>query len=235
MKYLHILICCFSLATVQKTGAQNVTNEFLLLQKRYANLDNYSVSMNYKAYKGHTSSEVADVQAGKFEIFRQKMKFVMGDIEVLRNGNYTVQIDKQFQEMDISRTPTGWTPPVFGNFSRMDSILKKHNAVSFREESDGIRLLVFNLKNSGEEYEKIEIRYLPSGHITSITLFYRGVSDAYGVQGDYKPRVEIQYKEQNFSPGLTDEYFSEKKYFLVQDGKTIPNSTFKNYKIFDQL
>ena len=231
--HFFFVVACFSFATADGI-AQNITAEFLLLQNRYASLKNYSVSMNYKAYKGHTSTEVADVQSGIYELFNQKMRFVMGDIEVVQNGTYTIQIDKKFQEMDISETPTGWAPPVFGNFSRLDTILQKHNAVSFKQEASGARLLTFNLKKSGEEYEKIEIKYQSSGDITSITLFYRGNSDAYGVEEVYKPRVEIQYLNQNFRPAFTDEHFSEKKYFLLQNGKKMPNNLFKNYKIFDQ-
>lgn len=215
-------------------SAQNISAEFMLLQNRYNNIKRFSVQMTYKAYKGHQSFEMADMQQGKFEMDDRYLRFEMGGIEVVQTGKYVIHIDRNLQEMEVMKTAAKWEPPVFGSFMRLDSLLRKHNAVSFKLEPSGLRLLTFDLKRSGEEYEKIEIRYLPGGEISSIILFYRSVSDSYGVEGAYKPRVEISYRSENFNPVFPENYFSEKKYFMFSGEKIIPAGLFKNYQIFNQ-
>lgn len=229
---LLVLVCL----TANHTCAQNVMTELMLLKNHYADMERYSVSMTYKAYNGHNSQTVVDMLTGKFESWGNKKRFVLGRSEIIQNGSYLIQLDHELQEMDVIPTKTPATGmPAFGDLEGLEKLVQKNNAVSFRQEAGGIRLLVFDLKKSGDEHEKIELRYLPSGNIVSVTLFYRASMKSYGRDDDYKPRVEIQYRDHNFATVYEAEHFSEKKFFLIQNDAVIPQPAYKNYKIFDSL
>lgn len=217
-----------------RVSAQNPYGELNLLRKKYVGMEKYSASLTYTAYKGHKSTEVADRQRGRFEMSGANQRFVLGEIEFVRTPKYDIRIDHSFKEMEVFPLKSENEGGPESNFLRLDSILRKNDAVSLKKETSGSNVLVFDFTKGGHEYERIEIRYTQDRQITSVVLFYRGLSDAYGVEGSYKPRVEVKYGDQNFNPSFSPENFSGHKYISGKDGSFVPSSLFGNYKIITQ-
>lgn len=215
--------------------AQDSFAELNLLRNRYADLKNYSSQLVFKAYKGHTSTELVDQQTGQCEVSGDRFRLVMGPSTMLKNERYCLNVNDRFREIEVLDATKHAVEMPYGNFNRIDSILRKNKALSVTPQTDGTRLLIVDLKNSGDEYEKITVRYKPLGELVSIAFFYRGKASLYGIEDNYKARVEIEYRAQNFNAVFTADHFSEKKYVVVNDGQITPQPAYKNYEIFDLL
>lgn len=227
---LFVLLACAHLR------AQDSFAELERLRARYANLQNYSTQLVFKAYKGHTSTEIVDQQMGLCEISGNRFRLVMGQATLLKNETYCLSVDDRFREIEVFDATKHLMEAPYGNFSRIDSILRENKALNVQPLADGNRILSVNLKNSGDEYEKIAVKYRPGGELVSITFFYRGKASLYGIDGgDYKTRVEIEYRSQNFHPVFPADHFSEKKYVSIGQQKISPQPAYKNYQIFDLL
>ena len=202
--------------------AQNRTDVWAELQKvrdRYTRLDNYSVNLNYKVFKGHVSAELLENETGRFETGGSGSRYVLGDLELLRNDRYFVSIDRANKEMDIAPLTDQKSMPAFIDFTQMDSLMRKYDMVSQIPAKDGSRILRFDFsKNLFAEFERIDIQYLPSGDLLKAVLYYRQTADAYGSEEHFQPRLEVEYTQHNYKAVFAPDYFSEQKYFSTEDG-----------------
>lgn len=215
--------------------AQDSFSELNLLRSRYADLRNYSSQLVFKAYKGHTSTEIIDQQTGLCEVSGSRFRLAMGPSTILKNDRYCINVNEQFHEIEVLDAAKHALENPYANFARIDSMLRKNKALGVIPQTDGTRLLTVDLTRSGDEYEKIAVRYKPSGELVSITFFYRGKVSLYGIDDDYKARVEIEYRAQNFNTVFAGDHFSERKYVVINDGRITPQTAYKNYEIFDLL
>lgn len=228
---LLLLFCVLS----TQTWAQEPLAELNRLRERYTSLKSYSTQLVFKAYKGHTSTELVDMQTGRYDISGTRFRLAMGKTVTLRNERYCLNIDEAFREIDVMDARKQSSAPEYGNFRRIDSILTQNHALSLQTLPDGNRTLTVSLKNSGDEYEKFVIRYRPTGELLALIFFYRGKANLYGIEGEYQPRVEIEYKAQNFNAAYPEGYFSETRYVTIQGTDVLPQPAYKNYQIFDLL
>jgi hypothetical protein len=230
-----------SLITVLLTISVNIWGQdpYAELDKvklRYTSLQSYSIQLTIKAYKGHVSSEIADIVHGKYEVSGSRFKLTLGSATTLRNEAYILNIDDKFHEIDVSSIKKQEASQTeFIDFKKMEATLRKHNALSLKLAADGNKVLAFDMSKSGDEYEKVIINYRPSGELLSVILFYRSPVDAYGMTEKYKARMEITYTSQNLNAVFPENYFSEKKYIRADDQQITPQPAYKNYKIFDLL
>lgn len=218
-------------------AAQDPFSELEKIRATYTSLDSYSLRLNIKAYKGHASMELVDVLDGAYEVSGERYRYRLGNTVILKNENYLISIDERYKEIDIVDSKKQTLSPAadFMDFKKMETVLKKHNALGVKEGSNGNKVLVFDLKKSGYEYEKIEIRYRPSGEITAMILYYRLPSEAYDIPGTYKMRMEITYDSQKLNATFSPDHFSEKKYVNITDKGIFPQPPYKNYQISDLL
>jgi hypothetical protein len=236
LKNSYIKLSIFLLTCSINMWGQDAYAELDKVKLRYTSLKNYSIQLGIKAYKGHTSSEVADIITGKYEVSGTSFKLTLGSATTLRNENYLLGIDDKFHEIDVASVKKQEADQAgFVDFKKMEASIRKHNALSVKKGTDGNSVLTFDLAKSGDEYEKIIITYQPSGELVSVILFYRSPVEAYGMGGKYKARMEITYTSQNLNAVFPENHFSEKKYIRVTDREILPQPAYKNYKIFNLL
>lgn len=229
---VHLFLICAAFAQTDKRA-------WIELQKvrdHYAHLENYSVSLTYKVFKGHTSPEMMEIEQGRFETSPQGSRYVLGDLELIRNGKYFLSVDKANREMDVAPLTDQKTMPVFIDFGQMDSMMRKYDMVSQLPMLEGTYGLRFDFsKNLFAEFERIDIRYLPSGDLTKAVLYYRQTADMYGNEEVFKPRLEVDYLQHNYRAEFARDHFSEAKYFTMNDGKIDPKPNYRTYKIYSLL
>lgn len=235
-KHLSCFFLCILLSVAGgRLHAQDPFAELARVQSLYTSADNYSLQLKIKAYQGHQSTELADVISGSYEVSGKRFKLVLGPAVTLKNETYLLGIDERFKEIDVADAGRQESAAGFLDFRKMEAQLRKHRALSLKTEADGNRTLTFDMTRSGDEYEKVVIRYRPSGELLSVVFFYRAEAQAYGISGQYKARVEVEYTSQNFHPTFPENNFSEKKYIRVTGREIAPQPAYKNYKIFDLL
>jgi|GEM_PF-6752659 len=236
LKNRYILFL-FMFITCSSSGwSQDPYAELDRVKSTYTSLKNYSMQLTIKAYKGHTSTEVADVMSGKYEVSGNRFRLTMGGTTTLKNETYLLSIDDKFHEIDVASAKKDEAVQAeFMDFKKMETTLRKHQALSIKTDPDGNKELTFDMTKSGDEYEKIIIKYRPSGELVSVILFYRSPVEAYGISEKYKARMEITYTSQNLNAVFPENYFSEKKYIQVTGQEILPQAAYKNYKIFDLL
>lgn len=237
MKKIHL---CIALLVLCRAGvfAQDkaVWAELQKVRDRYAHLDHYSVNLTYKIFKGHTSPEMMELTSGRFETTKSGSRYVLGDLEMLRNSRYFVSVDKANQEMDISPLTEKNAMPSFIDFGQMDSMMRKYDMVSQIPAPNGTRTLRFDFsQNLFFEFERIDITYLPSGNLVKAVMYYRQTAEAYGEEGDFKPRLEVEYANHDFEASFAPEHFSEQKFFVLSNGKIDPKPIYRTYKIYSLL
>jgi hypothetical protein len=242
MKLKSYFILLFILAGLSISNAGNPSSEKEKAREAFKSINqayiagDVSMQISYKLFPTRNAVTPSNTATGYY--YKQKNNYhslLMG-VETMQNEKYHITVDTS-ENIIVVANPVK-------TFFNAAATIDMESALAFCSSiriTEGAKEDIYRLGFNSErfEYSSIDISVDKYDHyIRKVTLYWKeGVSlndeeEEKGIKN--KPRVEIDYVPEKRKSASLSKEFSETPYFSMQQGKLIPASKFKGFKIMDQ-
>jgi len=243
MKKIFLLVwigCLLINMPARATDTTNVVKQFMQkAQQAYRSAAFLSFHVQYRYANKNQPDNYIDTLSGEMAMDKNRMRFLVGDVETVTNEQYTIRVDKEEKLIYLSTPqPAQMTDPV----AMLDTLLAHFAGIQTRVTHEkGVATLQLSFP-PGQTYKNITMAINEStGYFQKVVyeLYTAGLVEEDQLAGPDKNgpyqsegRIEIlfsRYRQGQF----TDALFKEDRYFTrLGKGKYEPSETYKDYRIF---
>jgi hypothetical protein len=237
---LMVIGCLLINVSASATDTTGAVKQFMQkVQQAYKSASFLSFQVAYRYANKNQPNNYIDTMFGEVAMDKNRMRFLIEDIETVTNDKYTIQVVKD-QKLIYLSTPQSvqMADPV----ATLDTVLAHFEGIHARITHDkGIATMqmsfppgqtyknIIMIVNEATGYfERVVYELNTEGLVEKDQLMQPGNSGQYQTEG----RVEIvfsDYRKGQFNEGL----FSEDRYFTrLGKGKYEPVERYKDYQIF---
>jgi hypothetical protein len=234
MKHTRLYLLLLLLFFGTSVSAQTAAAEFRLVNEAYAKAKTLSMDVQYKLYANYTTASAYESSQGKF--IRQNDKYYSSllGITTIQNDNYKISIQDESKTIIVTNPLDQGRAP---SLPQLDTVLKRCSSTEIQSLEQGKKRYVLNFeKMAFSEFDRMEIEIDASHFVTKLVLFYRdavSLDETNTVLKKEKPRLEISYSSINTHPVISEQQFSEKKYFTASKKQLILTSTYSAYQLLN--
>jgi len=227
-------------ASASATDTTGTVKQFMeKTQQAYRSAAYLSFHVLYQYANKNQPDNYIDTMSGEVAIDKNRMRFLLEEMETVTNDKYTIQVIKDEKLIYLSTPrPAQLTDPV----SMLDSVLLHLNGVQAQvTRNKGIatlniifppgqtyKTMTMTINESTGYFQKVVYELYTGGLVEKDQIMQPGNSGQYQSEG----RIEIvfsQYRQRQF----TDALFDEGRYFTrLAQGKYEPSEQYKDYRIF---
>lgn len=217
--------------------AQDVNADLYRINKAYQNRDHIYLEMKVNAYRTWTDRNPYEQKEGVIMKSNVRKYTSIGDITMILNNSYSVTVDHAGKKILVLPASVN-SQQASGDLlmPRLDTVLLKVcRKIEFFKEPGGSHGYEFTMKE-GNEYDRIRISFSPKTYlIRQIIFYYNEEHEEKGSGVKKKPRLEITYTKTEFPGKMNDQEFTYDKYLVLEKGRLVCRSQYKNYQLINQL
>ena len=225
-KYLikPILLLLLAAASLP-AAAQDFGEDMKAMSKAYAALNDFSAGITVKVFGGDNETRPMTVKNATVKKKDLSYFYSIDDVTMLMNHDYIIMVNSSMKTISVNARTAGEKPQNIYQMAvpQLDSLLKKHDKVRYIGVEDNCRH--YQVSSPKSIIEKTDL-FIDMNTNLLTKLDYR-----YNASYRYQTRAIVEFQSLNTKAGLSDEEFSEKKFF-TKDGKQLKASpSFARYKI----
>ena len=233
-----VLGCClFIQLNAQSTvdGRKRAAEDFKKLNHTYASAGSLSLTVSYRLYQNHESTQPAEVRTGFFKRQGNKVHSKLMEIETMQNEDYMIMVDPSSKILMVTDPGLNTTEELIFD---MDSVLSYCSAITFQELKGNNVYKMYYHGPVSYPYTAVEIHINKDSYFMEKLVLY--FAEAISVDPDNPdapvepPRAEILHSNIRVNPRLESKLFSEKKYVKVKDGELVCSEHYQDYRMINQ-
>jgi len=242
MKKIFVLVMlgCLIANWCSATDTTGSVKQLMLkVQQAYRSAEYLSFHVVYRYANKNQPNNYLDTISGEVALDKNRMRYVLEEVETVTNDKYTIQILKD-QKLIYLSTPkaTQLTDPVV----MLDSVMTRINGIrtQLAREKGVARLQLFFppgqtyktitmiINESTGYFQKVLYELYTEGLVEKDQVMEKGNNGVYQREG----RVEMEFSQYRKGQ-FTDALFDEGRYFTrLGQGKYEPSEQYKDYRIF---
>ncbi|WP_205511893.1 hypothetical protein [Longitalea arenae] len=209
------------------------------VQQAYRSASYLSFHVHYRYANQNQPDNYIDTMSGEVAMDRNRMRYLIGDIETVTNDKYTIQVIKDQKLIYLSVPHSVQLPdPV----AMLDTVLTRLDGIRTQiTRNKGIATLQMNfppghtyknitmsVNEATGYFQKIVYELYTEGLVEKDQLMQPGNHGTYQTEG----RIEIVFSDYRQGQ-FTDKLFNEERYFTrLGQGKYEPSEKYRDYQLF---
>lgn len=233
--YRIILLIGFLFGSFTHLPAQSPREEIVKLNKRFAEIKDYSVDIDFETYLDNDFKKPYKVVSSNIIKKDDRYYYKRQNVEMIQNKDYSINIDhlnKMIVVQNVEK-PVYKDKNPYNMVNYLDSIMKIYSDVKI-ESGKGVKKLVFAFKTTN--YSKCEITYDPSSYLVeSFIIYYRKPVTFQSAEKHTVANI-IRYRKFSQTPLEKKDFFSEKNYLIIKNSVNVkPVTKYQGYQVISKI
>jgi hypothetical protein len=214
--------------------AQDAAADFKKINAAYSTFEDLSMNIQYKVFSSYTAVAPIDESTGTYKKRGQEYFNSLKGFETLVTTEYMVSTDIAAKQIVVKPAKKISVSEISGiDMEKMLKVYQRVEPINVSKDVKGYRVY---FKEGTSPLSKMEMHYSASTFlIEQMIMFYREAKtfDPTKKQPakDEQPRLEISFLDIQTAPNFSTDDFSLARYFKDNHVASVPNSTYKDYKV----
>ncbi|WCL81165.1 hypothetical protein PPO43_14415 [Saprospira sp. CCB-QB6] len=225
MKYIFALI---GLVLQFSLWGQDLKKDYEALEKRYAEIVNFSADIEVDIYDLQFS-KLKPLEQNKGFIYKQKdlLHYAFGSFIFLKTAKEAIMVDQEDKMIILQNLQESTAAQEDEMLSKVEEAMHLYDKIEYLGLKEGLKHYKVSMKK-GYLMKNMEL-YIDAEKM----LIQRVIYESYIAEMDQLLKVDMRFLNLSTSP-KPKYHFSAKQYIEKRSGKYYPVSSYKTYKLINQ-